>query len=172
MERWGSPRGISTGWYPSLHSSTTARTGAEYPRPELHAEGQLAGLHTAANDLGARVRDIEGRIVADEWTYPAPKSRVIELGPELAEQDRSRSSEWLFRGAFGFSYLETSRAASTITAELVLPLSRILPFGASRIVIRLLVFLMRQQSFLSFIPQIEESAFHSVPPTNSESLVT
>ena len=86
-----------------------------------------------------RVRDIEGRIVADEWTYPAPKSRVIELGPELAEQDRSRSSEWLFRGAFGFSYLETSRAASTITAALVLPLSRILPFGASRIVIRLLV---------------------------------
>ena len=129
----------TSGAHPARAITTTARTGAEYPRPELHAEGQLAGLHTAANDLGARVRDIEGRIVADEWTYPAPKSRVIELGPELAEQDRSRSSEWRMRGAFGFSYLETSRAASTITAALVLPLSRILPFGATRIVVRLLV---------------------------------
>ncbi len=129
----------TSGAHPARAITTTARPGAEYPRPELHAEGQLGGLSAAANDLGARVSDVEGRIVADEWTYPSPKARVIELGPEFAEQDRSRNAEWLFRGAFGFSYLETSRAASTITAALVLPLSRILPFGASRIVVRLLV---------------------------------
>lgn len=131
--------GATSGAHPARAITTVARAGAEYPRPERHAEGQLAGLHAAANDLGARVRDIEGRIVADEWTYPSPKARVIEFGPELAEQDRSRSSEWLLRGAFGLSYLETSRAASTITAGLVLPLSRVLPFGATRIVVRLLV---------------------------------
>jgi len=119
--------------------STTARAGAQYPRPELHAEGQLAGLASATNDLGARVANIEGRIVDDEWTYPSPKAQVIELGPELAEHDRSRPGEWLFRGALGFSYLETSRAAATITAALVLPLSRLLPVVATGMVVRLLV---------------------------------
>ncbi len=129
----------TTGAHPARAISTRARGGAEYPRPELHAEGQLAGLHVATNDLGARVGDIEGRIVADEWTYPAPKPRTIVFGPELAEQDRSRNADWLFRGPLGFSYLETSRPATTSTAALVLPLGRLLPFGATRVVVRLLV---------------------------------